>query len=342
MSISTEPDELETFIYEKDYFRQLLTTHTASLLFYRRSDALKSLLNSLIPELHSVRSASEIRQVARLLAKSATHTHTHTHTHTNTNGTTAQAPQPQPQPHTHNHSHTHSHTHSMHPKFSMIVAEVDHNIIKFMEVIHKYYESEKKKSSRIPLLLLLPPRVEEDLKVYVSECVSEDVYYVMSDPFTAKDVFENVVVMLHRHRVAIDLFDKLTAAHAKHNTESKDIQQESCVSVCVSNGSALIQEVSSSIAEEIDEEDLIQDELHSNAPLTLSQYIESSKLLLPRDACKIREYYIKEVTKNNVAETLDNYRIDSQERARIDEVILTNLHKGIAFSALRSVEKYQT
>ena len=103
-------EDVESFIYEKDYFRQLGTVHNASVLFYRRSDEIKGILNSCIPELHSVRSASEIRQVTRLLTKSAAPS----------SGTS-------------------------HPKFSMIVAEVDHTIIKFMEAIHKYYDHEKKK-----------------------------------------------------------------------------------------------------------------------------------------------------------------------------------------------------
>ena len=290
-------DLSSTFVFEKEFFAQLRTVHNSSVLFYRRSDEIKATCNPFVPELNAVRSASEIRQVARLLAKSA-------------------APP----------------SGMCHPKFSMIVAEVDHTIIKFMEAIHKYYENENKMSSKLPLLLLMSPTVDEDLKQYVRTC--DDVYYVIEAPFSTKDIFETIVVMLHRRHVADDLFSKLTKSRdTKHISETK-CGQESSVST--------VQEVPSSIAEEIDEEELSLDFNLSAAGASLSQYLESSKLLLPKDACKVREYYVKELKKNNVLETLDKYTIDSHERARIDDLILKNLHKGIAHSVLNSDETYET
>ena len=287
---------IAAFTHERDFFSQLRTVHHASVLFYRRSDEIKATCNACIPELCSVRSAGEIRQVARLLNKSAT------------------APPG-----------------VGHPKFSMIVAEVDHTIIKFMEVIHKYYENEQKMSSRLPLLLLMSPNVDEDLKQYVKTC--DDVYYVMSHPFSPKDVFENMVVMLHRRHVADELYTKLTKSKGQQVTTTG---QESIT--C----SVVIQEVSSSIAEEIDDEDLAIDVNLSNAGASLAQYVESSKHLLPKDASKIRELYVKELKRNNVYEALKKYTIDAHERARIDDMILKNLNKGICNSVLHSSETYDT
>lgn len=291
-SILEEPTS--SFIYEKDFFNKLKTVHQASVLIYRRSDEIKAICNPCVPELSSVRSASEIRQVARLLAKSAGGLH--------------------------------------HPKFSMIVAEVDHTIIKFMEVIHKYYESESKMSAMLPLLLLMPPTVDRDLKQFVRTC--EDVHHVVEGPFSCKDVFGTIVAMIHRRHVADDLFTSLNKSHSKHLSEAKGVE--------IHEHSASIMEASSSIAEEIDEEDLAIDVQLSDAEVNVTQYLESSKLILPKDVCRVREYYMKELKRNNIFETLSKYTINSVERSRIDDLILKNLHKGIAYSILHSDEKYET
>lgn len=223
----------------------------------------------------------------------------------------------------------------------MIVAEVDHTIIKFMEVIHKYYEIEQKMSSRLPLLLLMSPNVDQDLKMYVKTC--EDVHCVLETPSTPKAVFEAIAVMLHRRRVADDLFTRLTSSRpSKHISEAKCSsaggggQLESVSTV------QLVHETSSSLAEEIDEEDLAQDEMLSHQGLTIFQYLQSSRELLARDACSQREYYMKQLKQRNMDTTIAKYTIDSTERARIDEVIEKNLHKGINYSLSFSGKAYQT
>ena len=290
-------EEGAPYIFERDYYTQLRTVHSASILFYRRSEEVKHVCNTFAPEVSCVRSASEVRHVARLLSKSASAT-----------------------------------AGSLHPKFAMIVAEVDHTIIKFMEVLHKYYDNEGKMSARLPLLLLIPQKVEEDFRQYAKTC--DVAYYTMDGPFSPRDVFALIVVMLHRRHVADDLYTKLTKTNpTKHISETKFNHESS---------STVLAEATSSLADDMDEEELIHDVALSNTAVSIADFLVSSKQILQRDAYRMRDYYIKELQRNNIYETLEKYAIDSYERSRIDEMILKNLNKGIAYSTLRSGEFYET
>lgn len=295
-------DEPSSFIFEKEYFKQLAIVHKTCILFYRRTENVRVICRQCVPEFCEVRPANETKQVSRILLS----------------------------------RHTQQSS-SYHHKVSMIVAEVDHTLVKLMEVIHKYNETESLSSARLPLLLLMPPSIENDTKQYLQTC--QDVYNLMEYPYSAKDVFATIVVMLHRRNAAQEVFNKVLKSNyvAKNPRETVFLEKKSSREdemTVSSSRSPLFSSIdtSMSLMEEVDAEELDQEILDLTAPVTVDSFLESSKLILPKDIFRMRQYYVKEAEKNNSFDAFATYRVDPRERERVDRMILKNLNNGIAFS----------